>query len=448
MKRHETRLNVSASFAYYVTQLLPREAGAVSVMPRVKFTAQWAKGVKPPVQGRVDYFDTTPIADGISFGLRVSRGAKTWFALYRHKGRLKRLTIGRYPKFGLKDAREKVRPALAKILEGGDPQGERRASAEAPTFEDIARTFIEKHAKPRKRSWQRDLEILDRDVIPEWKALKAHEIRRRDVIGLLENIAARPAPILANRALALIRKIFNWCIEREEVSPRLLDANPAAMVKPIGIENERDRILDHSEIRVVWGALSNSESRITEPVRLALKLMLVTAQRKSEVIGADWSEFDLSSRWWTIPSPRTKNGRAHRVPLSDLALELLSAAEKLPNASRYVFPSPRAISPPVAEPSSRKPILASAVDQAVRNNRDVFGVRHWTPHDLRRTAATEMSAAGIPRLVVAKILNHSDRGVTGIYDRHTYDAEKRHALTLWAERLRGLIASSGFLSGT
>lgn len=399
-------------------------------------TAQWVKGVKAPLAGRLDYFDTTPVADGVSFGLRVSKGAKTWIALYRHAGKLKRFTIGRYPELSLKDARERVRPALAEILGGGDPQGDKRAEAAAPAFEVIALKFIEKHAKTRKRSWRRDLEILERDVLPEWGDRKAHEIRRRDVIDLLEKIADRPAPILSNRTLALVRKIFNWCVEREEVDPRLLDANPAAMVRPVGVETQRERVLNTDETRAVWSVLSDPSSRITEPVRLALKLILVTAQRKGEVIGAKWSEFDLATGWWTIPAERAKNGRAHRVPLSELALKILASAKRLSPKSPYVFPSPRRKGKCAGESLVWSPILATAVDQAVRKNRESLGLAVWTPHDLRRTAATQMASASISRFVVGKILNHSDRGVTGIYDRHSYDFEKRQALDAWGRQLQ------------
>ena len=195
-------------------------------------------------------------------------------------------------------------------------------------------------------------------------------------------------------------------------------------------EATRDRVLSAEEIKTLWPAIDTAD--MAEQIKLLLKLMLVTAQRKQEWLLAEWSEFDLQAGWWTIPAAHVKNRQSHRVPLSPLALQLLQQAKEAAGKSALVLPSPR----------SDGPLVDSAVDRAVRNNRDHLAVEHWTPHDLRRTAASHMAGQGISRLVVKKILNHADRDITAVYDRHSYDAEKQVALFQWSEYLAGLVGGA------
>ena len=159
---------------------------------------------------------------------------------------------------------------------------------------------------------------------------------------------------------------------------------------------------------------------------------MATAQRRGEVINAEWAEFDLTSeKIWTIPGEKSKNGMPHRVPLSRLALALLSEIKAVSASSRWLFPSTRGLGA----------ITGPAVDHAMRKGRAILGIGDATPHDLRRSAASHMTSIGINRLVVSKILNHAEPGVTAVYDRHSYDAEKWSALTAWNVRLEEIIGA-------
>jgi integrase len=191
-------------------------------------------------------------------------------------------------------------------------------------------------------------------------------------------------------------------------------------------EGRRDRVLNAEEIAAFWRALDIA--KMAEGTKLVFKLQLVTAQRKGEIVSATWEEMDLAEGWWTIPADKAKNRMPHRVPLSPLALELLKAAKALSGDSPWVFPSPR----------GNKHITPEAVDHAIRRHGlEVLGFT-FVPHDLRRTAASLMTGMGIFRLTVSKILNHVERGVTAVYDRHSYDKEKRHALEAWAHKLKSI----------
>jgi integrase len=377
--------------------------------------------------------------EGNGFGIRVSpKGGKAWIWVYHFNGRPRRMTLGAYSPgshghLGLADARVKLAGAKKLLASGIDPGaekvGQQRAERSAETLAELVDAYLDKWARPRKRSAAEDERILKKDVISAWGRRKAKDITRRDVIDLLDAIVDRGSPIAANRTLACIRRMFNWALSRD-----IIPASPCAAVQAPAKENRRDRVLNSDEVAVFWRALGNPDLAMSPAIRLALKLQLVTAQRKGrEVIAAEWSEFDLNEGVWTIPAEKTKNGMPHRVPLSPLALAILDEiATATGRDGRWLFPSPK----------TGKAITGSAVDHAMRNNREALSMGDATPHDLRRTAASHMTSIGIGRLVVSKILNHAEPGVTAVYDRHSYDAEKRAALEAWGERLEKIIGAN------
>ena len=237
---------------------------------------------------------------------------------------------------------------------------------------------------------------------------------------------------MANRILALVRKMFNFAIEHD-----WLDVNPCHMVKRVVRERPRDRVLTEDEIRAVWAALD-----VEHPVMAGLiRLRLLTAQRGGELHGARWDEVDLTSGWWTIPGDRSKNRLSHRVPLSPqrfassgifrLPREHVARDDGEPELSPWVFPSTRMTGPHVHH-------AQKAFERLVARS----GVK-FRGHDLRRTAASLMVGGGVPRLVVSKILNHVETGVTAVYDRHSYDPEKRAALDYWGNRLEQILSCRG-----
>lgn len=377
------------------------------------------KGLKAaPDQDRQDvWFDEKGL------GMRVSKtGRKSWVFVYHYKGKAKRITFGTYPTIGVADVRGLHASALQKLERGIDPgddiQVQRAETRSAPTVADLAREYLFRHAA-RKKSGKEDERMLNHDVLPFWKTLRAAEISRRDVTVLLDRIVERGAPIAANRVLALVRKMFNFGIQRS-----IIAENPCANVGQPSTSVQRDRVLGLDEIRAFW--FNIDASAMSESVSVALKLQLVTAQRKGEIVSAEWIEVDFETRIWTIPAAKAKNGIAHRIYLTDLALGLLTRLKALSGDSRYWLPSR----------IGDKPITERAVSHAFRTNLQDLGLNNVTPHDLRRTAASMISSMGTPRLVVAKILNHVDASVTAVYDRHGYDQEKKAALTAWSDKLR------------
>ncbi|MHB1219154.1 MAG: tyrosine-type recombinase/integrase [Alphaproteobacteria bacterium] len=389
-------------------------------MPTVKFAAKTAQSIKPPQTGRVEWWDS----DTPGLLLRVaSTGKKTWTVWYRQNGRPRRLTLGAFPQMPLTDARQRARETMREVALGKDPAGEKQEHRKAETFRELGEEYIEKHAKPKKRSWKNDDRALRRDLYPEFGNRKAREIKRREVIRLLENIVARGAPILANRTLEIARRIFNFGIERE-----ILEVNPCTRIKPPSDEHTRERVLSDDELKAVW------ESINVQPARTAAfgKLLVLTAQRKGEVSRIRRPDLDLAGGWWTIPKEFSKNKYAHRVPLCPLAVEIIKGALKAVGESDWVFCGPRADAPVTRwEKPTNKIRKASGVD--------------FTLHDIRRTVATKMTGdLGIDRATVGKVLNHVQHVRGDItakhYDLHSYDAEKRAALEAWAQRLEEIVS--------
>lgn len=398
-------------------------------MPSIKFTAAKIKFLESVPGKQVDYFDE----DLSGFFVRVSQhGRKSFGVMYRVGNRFRRLTIGTYPLLSLADARTAAVKALRDAELGQDPATEKQDVRVAPTFQAVAREYLEKHAKPKKKSWKEDERIINRYLLPEFGKQHAAEISRRAIREYLERKAAANAPIMANRIRILMRKIFNWAIAAD-----ILENNPVTLVPAPAKTNQRDRVLTEDELKRVWYALDedvrNSSQTQYKNKKLSAgisKLRILTAQRGGEVMSMEWSELDIDSGWWTIPAEKAKNKFSHRVPLSPAAIKLIYEMKDLVGvtSSRFVFPSPKSADAHINNPQ-----------KALQRIQKATGI-DFVGHDFRRTAASLMTGMGIPRLTVSKILNHAEAGITSIYDRHSYDTEKREALEVWANRLEKIVS--------
>ena len=377
-------------------------------MPSQNLTARFVEWVKPG-PSRLEYFDRN--VGGLA--LRVSpAGGKSWVLLYRHHRRSRRWTIGRYPTCSLADARELARAGLRDVERGHDPAQAKRDANEAMTFAELAGRYITEHAKPRKRSWRDDDRQLRREVLPHWRHWAAREVQRRDARELVQAVALRGAPIAANRLRALLHKLFNFAIEQE-----IVEANPITHVARPGVEQRRDRVLSADEIRTLWAQLDNE----VPAMAAAFRLRLITAQRGAEVRNMRWADVDLELNWWTIAAEQSKNALPHRVPLTAPALTVLSMLHE------------------TAAPTAVYVLAGARGKRQQSETAARLTIPDFRGHDLRRTAASMMASAGVNRVVIGKILNHAEPGVTAVYDRHSYDAEKRSALEAWARLLDGIL---------
>ncbi len=276
-------------------------------------------------------------------------------------------------------------------------------------------------------SWQHDERTLRNDVQPFIGKLKARDVKRRDIIRLLDRVKDR-SPIMANRTLEIVRKMFNWGLSQD-----IVDANPCMGIARPSEEHRRERVLTTDEIRRFWNSAREEHSK----AGLAFRLLLLTSQREGEVLSMRWQDIDESAEWWwTIPGSISKNGLAHRVPLTDPIIALLKEVRAQEPDPTFVF-SRRGGGAPATRALLRRPLARI---------RAAAGLEDFVPHDLRRTAASFITSMGIPRLTVAKILNHAEAGVTSVYDRHSYDREKRQALDAWGQQLMEIVSGEAAAS--
>ena len=395
----------------------------------VKFTDRGVAALRPKLKVRVIW---EPVSHGQgNLGLRIwPSGVKTWIYMYRFEGKPRMQTLGNYPTMTVADAHAAQANAAQARAHGQDPGGVtvalNKATREAATVNELARQFLELYAKPRKRSADRDEELLKRNVLPAWGTHKANAIGRGDVAKLLDSIVARGAPIPANRTRSVLSKMYRWALSRE-----LVDHNPVDGVPAPALEHRRDRVLDNDEVAQVLGRLD--KTRMQTAAKLAIRFQFLTAARVGEVAGAQWSEVNEVAAVWTIPAARSKNKRAHRLPLSPQAVAVLQEAKAIDRGNGAVFPAAQ----------SGVALSPEAVAAAIRDAMPLFEVERFTPHDIRRTVATGISEDGASRVVVSKVLNHIDASVTAIYDRHSYEKEMRGALDGWGRRLAALVLAAG-----
>lgn len=346
--------------------------------------------------------------------LRVApTGRKTFGIKFRYGLRQKRMRLGVYPRISLATAREKAIDLLRQVDEGIDPTKRRRSPD--MKVENVCREFIRLHAQPRNKSWREAERILEREFISLFGQRDIREIKRWDVLEMMDAALARGSSYQANRILSHIRKLFNWCIERG-----IVEASPIIGLKPPTKEISRERALDDDEVTRLLRACRND----VYPFRQYVPMLLATAQRRGELAAMRWSEIDFEAKAWVIPSERSKNGKAHVVPLSAFALEMLAEVPRFLDCD-FVFTTTR-----------KSPV--SGFSKALRRLSQGSQTTDWRWHDLRRTAASGMARWGVAPHVVEKVLNHVSgiiSGVAAVYNRHGYDDEKRKALESWGNAL-------------
>lgn len=229
-------------------------------------------------------------------------GAKSWAVRYRAGDKPRKLTIGSYPALDLKTARDLAREALTRVATGHDPGREKAArkrsakdgGADRDLVKNAVTQFVERYARvnTREASWRMTERLLLGNVVPAWGERRIQDIARRDVIELLDKVVDRGAPILANRLLAAVRKMFGWLRGRG-----IVETNPCEGVKAPSPERSRDRVLSDDELRLLWLATTT----IGEPFGPLVRMLILTGQRLREVGAMSDREIDTTGRLWTIP---------------------------------------------------------------------------------------------------------------------------------------------------
>ena len=386
-----------------------------------KLTKSHIDDLEPQAADKI-YWD----ADIKGFGLKVTpKGRKVFLVQHRpkgHTGAAKKYVIGKYGEWTLQSARDRAREVMMESSKGIDTGTTERAMRHKQSTDrvsDLVEQFLEKHASQNKSAAEVG-RMLRREVVPKIGNRSVHNITKHDVNLIIEEIAKRGSPIMANRVLANVRKFFNWCVARA-----VIDVSPAQGIPAITRERSRDRVLTKDETRSVLMAAR----QIGFPFGTIVELLFLTAQRLNEVAEMRWSELDLESSLWTLPAARAKNGKAHDVHLSKWAVTLLRSIPRiaLPDGSETDFVFTTTGTTAVSGFSKAK----SQIDKLSQ-------VTNWRLHDIRRTVVTEMSKMGVPVHVADAILNHKSgtiSGVTAVYQRNEFTNERKQAMTDWADLL-------------
>lgn len=365
-----------------------------------------------PADKRYDLFDAS--ARGLGLRIAIS-GTKSWFIMRRFNGRMLRITFGRYPEISLANARLKV-PEVLREMADGRTQGQRKTDL----FKIVLEEWLKKDQAKNKSVHQVKMAMY-LHALPALGNMSVTSITKRDVNKMIDKVVDAGSPVAANRILAYMKRFFSWCKERD-----ILDQSPVEAIKLPSKENDRDRVLNLGEIKSFW----ISCDKMGYPWGPIFQLLLLTGARLKEISQASWSEISISDRILDLPGSRTKNERAHQIQLSVQTLKILLSLPKV-EGQDFLFST-----------NGKTPVSGFS---KVKKRLDILcGVTNWRFHDLRRSFATHSSEKlSVSPVIVDKILNHRTgqvRGVTAVYQRGEYLAERREALQKWGDYIERLVA--------
>jgi len=366
------------------------------------------------------------------------RGTISFRMDYRLNGRRETLTIGRY---GSKDgisllmARERCMEARKAIAQGISPaqekQREKSRLAEAQTFGEYTKRWLAEHRMADSTKAMRKT-VIDRDILPVFQNRRMAEIGPEDLRALCAKIKGRGAPATAVIAREIVKLVFAYAAMHGEKAP-----NPADEVGPSSIATfvPKDRALSPSEIRLMHRLLETTATLPT--IRLALRLVLLTLVRKSELIEATWDEIDFENAVWSIPKSRMKTGKPHNVYLSQQALDIFIALHTCAAGSKFVLPS-RYDADRCMSKATLNRVTQVIAEKAKESN---LPLEPFTVHDLRRTGSTILNELGFNGDWIEKCLAHEDgRSSRGVYNKAEYAEQRRHMLQEWADMIDAWVA--------
>ncbi len=383
-----------------------------------RITETLVKNLAPPAKGNKITYDT----ELKGFGVRVTaKGAKAFVLNFRVGAQERRLTIGGYPEWTAAAARKEAEAHKRQVDVGADPMAQRHEERAAATMADLCGLYIERHLPKKRPSSQKDdRSIIDRTILPRFGKAKAASIRYAD-IEVLHRDLTETAPYSANRAVALLSKMFSLAIKWE-----VIGGNPAKGIER-NPEQPRARYLDIAELNRLLDVLDVHQN---QPAVNAIRLLLFTGARRSEVLSATWDQFDLDAGCWAKPAASVKQKRLHKVPLSLSAIELLRDMRAKAQPSRFLFPGKNSDAPLADIKKSWAAICAKARIEGVRL------------HDLRHTYASHLASAGNSLPIIGALLGHTQAQTTHRY-AHLFDDPLRAATDTFGASIRRTTASDG-----
>jgi integrase len=406
---------------------------------KVGLTDARISGLKSPEKGQIE------VSDQLITGLRLRIGAsgvKTYILRKRVNGKWLNVTLGRHSSnFTLASARRKARDLLVDVERGksiAKKHGiKRRFSSGVGTINQLYEVYLEKEVIGKKRSAREFERVFRKYIEPEIGDRIADTLTRGDVTRFVENIAyerGKTTLTMARNVHRHLSSFYAWAMPKLENLP----ANPCRDAWRPKAAAGRDRVLSDRELAALW----HSAAEDGFPFGHHVQMLILTAQRRGEVLEAKCDEFDFKDKVWTIPSERAKNGRANVVPLSGPALEL---AKDIFDIAEIDLDACHAKSELLFASKANADNCVSGMTRSWRRmkarvDRNLgYETGHFTMHDIRRTVATGLQRLAVPLPVSEAVLNHQSgsakAGVAGVYHRHSYTNEKRKALAMWGKEV-------------
>ena len=427
----------------------------------MRFTKLAVESLKPRAARR-DFTETGVSADRRGLILRVEpSGTKRFLCRFKLAGRAGRLTLGTYGsqpgQINLEEAHVRLDAARRYLRSGEMPppftaprvaaarkQKRRKRRPPSPLFtaqpdgspparpagaysvELLAYEYYWRFCVAERRRPEYVARILEADVLPALRAYDVRSVKPRQIVELLDAVAAR-APVMSNRVAAVVAQMFKFAIHRG-----LREDTPVQLLRPPGGREEpKERVLTDDELRAVWAKIPTMAAG--EPIQIALRILALTGVRRGELAVARWEHVDLEAGEWLIPAAVHKNGKDFLTPIVPAVVAEFQRLRELAKESPHVMPS--------REGGGDKPIDPKAITKAVSRHLDHFGCGHWTPHDLRRTLRTGLGDLKIDDVLAERVIGHSvGTTVERTYNRAAYLVERRAALEKWAEHVQKVVA--------
>ena len=362
--------------------------------------------------------------DNGGFGVQVTpEGEKSFILEYRFNEMTKQITLGIYPDMSLDTAREQALKAMGMVMQGVDPEEKgvpmpaQSKAAPVPIPTSQTPTFDKLREKTSEKL----------DQFKEKASAKLDEIKQRVEKKVTHpQLASRPAE---NKIIQLDKKSripeekpkpplkkIDEPVKKEIAKKETPQKETAKKETSQGIAANFGRILDKGELKSLWAGLENSD--MPPAHQLAIKLLIITAQRYEEVIPSRWADYDLGAKWWTIPGDFTHNGKKHKVPLANLALDLLRKIKELSGMSGVLFPAPGGMAP----------IDSKTLAEGLQRAQVRFGLKPFTLKDLQNSAVSQMLDKGVSESILYRLLNQEEPTGFGKEAKKITDSDLRKAL--------------------
>jgi integrase len=363
-------------------------------------------------------------------GLRITpSGNKSWFYRFTYCGKRFKMSLGKYPAISLKEARELLFQAQKRKEKGSNPieHSHQEKLKQKKTVALLIMTWYENYIEKHRKQPIQIKQQIDADIIPLLGHKELEKLHPRDITQALDSIVNRGSPVHANKVLSTLKQAFNYAVSRGD-----LVSNPASSIRSRdigGLEKPRERFLTLDEIKVLWRFLDSCANKISEAILCSIKIILLTGIRTGEISLAKWDEIDFEHSLWTIPAIHNKNNITMKIHLSPLCKNLFEQLFQT-KTSQHIISNIR-----TGEPLSDKAIV-----KAVSRIQERVGIPHWTPHDLRRTFATQLGETlQIDPVVIEKCLGHKMPKIMATYNKNEMLSQRKEALEQWGQCIESLL---------